>query len=122
MTLQFLLGLALTLFGMPTLHAEVAEEQLTTVEYVVADWVVPISPSQSFADELMMRVREKVAPDSWYEAGGRGTMSYDAKRFVLTVRQTATVHGHVRSFIDALTRQPVSLEVRVDVAARLQRA
>ena len=96
-----------------------AEDDLTTASYPVADLVVPISVQgkadklKTSENELMAHIRKLVAPASWEQAGGPGSMRYECEGYVLHVRQTAEVHAELKAFLGTLLREQVSVEVRI---------
>jgi type II secretory pathway component GspD/PulD (secretin) len=96
-----------------------AGNDLTTVVYPVADLVHPISANRTAEkittseNELMAHLRKKVAPATWEQAGGQGSIRYERKGYVLHVRQTAKVHAELKSFLDQLLREQVSVETRI---------
>ena len=112
----------LVLLAATLLSAEIARAQssdLTTVVYPVADLVVPIAANRpgekltTSENELMAHLRKKVAPATWEQAGGQGSMRYEPKGFVLHVRQSAKVHAELKLFLQQLMRDQVSVEVRI---------
>lgn len=96
-----------------------AGSELMTVAYSVADLVVPISANRKVEkittseNELMAHLRKKVAPATWEQAGGQGSMRYEPKGYGLHVRQTPKVHAELKSFLKQLLREQVSVEVRI---------
>jgi hypothetical protein len=118
MTIRTLLVLlAATLLSEGIARAQPSD--LSTVAYPVADLVVPISTNRpgekitTSENELMAHLRKKVAPATWEQAGGQGSMRYERKGYVLHVRQSAKVHAELKSFLDNLLREQVSIEVRL---------
>jgi type II secretory pathway component GspD/PulD (secretin) len=121
MTIRTLLVLLTTapFFAGIALAQPQPEYDLTTVVYPVADLVFPISAhgkAEKIAtseNELMAHLRKKVAPASWEQTGGQGSIRYERKGYVLHVRQTAKVHAELKAFLDQLLREQVSVEVRI---------
>jgi hypothetical protein len=96
-----------------------AGDDLTTTSYPVGDLVFPISVHRqgeqlpTSENELMGHTRKMVAPATWEQAGGQGSMRYEREGYVLRVRQTAKVHTELKAFLGALLREQVSVEVRI---------
>jgi type II secretory pathway component GspD/PulD (secretin) len=113
--------LAVTLFVEETARAQPnAEKDATTIAYPVGDWVVPISTNRNgeqiiatSENELMARIRKQVAPATWEQAGGNGSMRYERQGFKLLVRQSPKVHAELKDFLAKLRREQVSIEVRI---------
>lgn len=121
MTVRILLVLmAATLFSEGTVRAQPnVGTDLTTVGYPVADLVVPVTANPKAEKvttnekELMAHIRKKVAPATWEQTGGQGSMRYERKGYVLHIRQTAKIHAELKSFLDQLLREQVSVEARI---------
>jgi general secretion pathway protein D len=98
-----------------------ASPQLTQVVYPVADLVVPIDmgngPKQDTQeDRLVQLVSSAVAPASWKQQGGPGTLQYHPHGMALVVVQTPQVHEQVVHLLKALRRLQeveVAVELRV---------
>jgi hypothetical protein len=106
--------------------------KMVTVTYPVADLVVPINypgnrsedgvepgklakPIPSVEDALMKRIMSKVAPSTWSDKGGGGTMDYFPLPMTLVVNQTPEVQKQVADWIAATRRrhsQSVQFEIR----------
>ncbi|MCI0638937.1 MAG: hypothetical protein L0Y72_23005 [Gemmataceae bacterium] len=120
-----------------------ARPALNTVTYPVADLVVPIEsrvnldvpvmPGPRAGDpqpvpfprklarateegKLMQLLSNSVAPMTWSEAGGPGTIQYFPLGMALVISQTPDVHAEIQAMLAALRRLQdveVSLEIRV---------
>src|SRR5262249_33242353 len=104
--------------------------------YQVADLVVPIAnytgtdcpaakgpdgkaaPAQTTEDTLIRLITSTVAPATWSEAGGPGTLQYFPRGMALVVCQTADVQEEVADLLSALRRLQ---DVEVQVEARVVR-
>jgi hypothetical protein len=113
-----------------------AKAKLVTATYNVADLVIPIdnfgpvnlkagtaacTPAQPRAaaktleDQLIHLITSAVAPKTWSDAGGPGTLDYHPMTMALVVNQTPAVQQQVADLLAALRRlqdQQVSVEVR----------
>jgi hypothetical protein len=101
-----------------------AAPALTSVAYPVAEIVVPVEgvtpPIRELArtlpskrpgqparaeckgtceDDLIACITQLVAPKSWKQAGGKGTIAYHAENMLLVVAQTADVQQKVKGFL-----------------------
>src|ERR1043165_5721690 len=121
MTVRTLLAL-LTATLLPegiALAQPTAKNDLTTFSYPVAELVVPIAANRTVEkittseNELMAHICKKVAPATWEQAGGSGSMRYEPTGYLLHVRQTPDVHARLKSFLAQLLREQVSVEVRI---------
>jgi Flp pilus assembly secretin CpaC len=101
-----------------------SEPALETVTYSVADLVIPINmepgdkkndlPSRE--DELMKLIRATVAPQTWSDKGGQGTMQYFSIGMGLVIQQTPERHEKIRSLLADLRRlqdMEVAVEIRL---------
>jgi hypothetical protein len=129
MTLTAALGLALALPALadakPTgRRGESASQDsaVTRVVYPVAELVVPIdygdgrACDQTLEGRLMELIKTSVAPKSWQDQGGAGTLEYVAQGMFLTVNQSREAQGEVADLLAALRRLQdveVAVEVRV---------
>jgi hypothetical protein len=100
---------------------------LRQVVYPVADLVVPIDmgdegkagilvKGQPLHERLMQLISSTVAPASWKEHGGRGTLQFMPLGMALVITQTPEVHGEVADLLKALRRVQdieVAVELRV---------
>jgi type II secretory pathway component GspD/PulD (secretin) len=98
--------------------------KMLTQTYQVADLVVPIAdkvgePNQpapaTAEDKLIKLLVETVAPASWAEHGGPGTIDYFPLTMSLVINQSAAVHEQIADLLAALRRMQdleVALEVR----------
>jgi hypothetical protein len=115
----FLLLAALMLLEGVAVAQSIAGNDFTTISYSVDELVFDISPQQkadqytTSENKLIARIREKVAPATWEQAGGSGRMWYEWKGFVLHVYQTPAVHAELQSFLRQLQRGEVSVETRI---------
>jgi general secretion pathway protein D len=70
--------------------------------------------TQTRKETLINTVKETISPESWFDAGGEGTITYyeDKK---LIVRQTREVHNQIKDLIDEMQRtlgEQVGIEAR----------
>ncbi|MHC4221682.1 MAG: type II secretion system protein GspD, partial [Planctomycetota bacterium] len=73
-----------------------------------------LEEAQERADELMLLIQETIEPDSWYEAGGEGTITvYGGKKLI--VRQTNSVHSELEKLLAEMRK---SLGHQVSIEAR----
>jgi hypothetical protein len=107
---------------------------VTRVVYPVAELVVPIdygdgrASDQTLEGRLMELIKGTIAPKSWKDNGGAGTLEYAAQGMVLIVNQNREVQGEVVALLAALRRLQdveVAVEVRVvhlspEMAARFR--
>jgi general secretion pathway protein D len=110
--------------------------EVVQVVYSVADLVVPIdvpqgdqrAPSATLEGRLMELIRSTVAPSSWQEAGGPGSVQYYPLGMALVVSQTRAVQEEVADLLAALRRLQdveVCVEMRIvqvnpELAARFR--
>lgn len=78
---------------------EAADQLLTTGQYAVRDLLHADYPSQSM-DDLIRVVMTSVAPDTWEDTGGPGTIC--AYQGILIVRQTDHAHEEIVNLIRGL--------------------
>jgi general secretion pathway protein D len=74
------------------------------------------TPDQPMADQLIKLIARAIAPQSWQENGGKGTMDYHPFTMALVVKQTPAVQERIESFLAELRRLQeldVAVEVRV---------
>jgi type II secretory pathway component GspD/PulD (secretin) len=96
-------------------------DTLTQVVYAVAELVVPIGTDGSSKPatreaQLMELIRKTVAPTSWQEQGGSGSMQYYPLGMALVVRQSPAVQAQVVDLLKALRRLQdveVAIELRL---------
>jgi len=92
--------------------------------YPVADLVVPIEdhdgtpkpPPRTIEGALMELIRATIAPASWQDKGGRGTVQYHPLGMSLVIEQTPAVHAEILDLLNALRRLQ---ELEVCMEARL---
>lgn len=78
-------------------------------------YVGNVSPTkQSMQDMLIKLITNTVAPQSWAEVGGAGTIDYMPIGMALVINQTPDVQEQVQDLLDALRRLQ-DLEVAVEV-------
>jgi general secretion pathway protein D len=96
----------------------------TQVTYSVGDLVIPIDdcdktpgqPRETTEAQLMELVRALVAPSSWQERGGQGTLQYYPLGMSLVVNQTPEAHAAIADLLKALRRLQdiqVAVELRM---------
>jgi hypothetical protein len=101
-------------------------ENLMPVTYAVADLVVPIDYLDVPADGdqkgktkeewLIRMITRSVAPTTWENAGGPGTVQYHPLGMSLVVRQSPEVHARIRNLLETMRRVQnveVAVEMRV---------
>jgi hypothetical protein len=118
----------------PSRHAKA---KLVPAVYNVADLVIPVDKTPrvinvgagaascepagprpaptTLETQLIQLITSAIAPRTWSENGGSGTIDYHPLTMSLIVNQTAAVQGQVRDLLAALRRmqdQEVSVEVR----------
>ncbi len=79
---------------------EAARGRLVTATYQVADLV----GGDTMADALIRLIVRTVAPESWDERGGSGTIEYFRLGTALVVKQTPDVQEQIADFLAALRR------------------
>lgn len=87
------------------------------VTYPVADLVVPAAggPKHTLERQLVEALTSCVAPNTWHDVGGLGTIEYYPLTLSLVVRQTADVHEQVAEMLAQMRKNQdvqVSVEVR----------
>lgn len=103
---------------------------IVTATYQVADLVVPVGdaaliagrrdarpakPPKTTEEDLIKRLKKSVAPASWVDAGGGGSIDYFPLSMSLVVNQTPAVQGQIHDWLTALRRQnetQVAFEIR----------
>ncbi|MFQ3648868.1 MAG: hypothetical protein SNJ75_00935 [Gemmataceae bacterium] len=66
--------------------------------------------------QLIKLIQESIAPESWVDVGGAGTIAYHPVTFGLVVNQTPDIQEQIQDLLQALRRlqdQSVSIEVRL---------
>jgi hypothetical protein len=88
---------------------EEAENDLIVKMYQVADLITPPKKSDLFGeqgapalDALVETITTVVAPDSWDEVGGAGTINDEVEWGLLAVAQTHDVHQQIESLLAAI--------------------
>jgi hypothetical protein len=107
---------------------ECARGRLKQVTYSVADLVVPVAtpgesdtdgkarPQTTIEDRLINLIANTVAPDTWMNNGGPGTMQYFPLGMALVINQYQDVHEQIQELLCALRRLQdleVALEIRL---------
>lgn len=87
---------------------EEAETPLVTQVYAVADLVVPLpqpdaKPRPDF-EPLIKLITESVAPESWNDKGGTGSLAPFESNLSLVISQTADVHEQIADLLEELRR------------------
>lgn len=92
-----------------------AAETMVQRMYPVTDLVVPIpeysddgkqkAAKELLHQELMERIKKSVAPESWEELGGQGTMQFFPLGMSLVIRQSPTAHQKIKRLLIALRRK-----------------
>jgi beta-lactamase regulating signal transducer with metallopeptidase domain len=96
----------------------VATPSLQAADAQAAPAPVPLASANNTATlehRLMRLIVKKVAPASWSEHGGRGTIDYYPLGMALVIRQTPAIHAQITELLAGLRRAQdleVSLEVR----------
>jgi type II secretory pathway component GspD/PulD (secretin) len=110
------------------LSASVGRAEETRLEqrvFAVSDLVVTLAPHEVGAmttaeDRLIKLITDTIAPRSWSENGGRGTIDYHPLTMSLVINQTPAVQDQVADLLAAQRRlldTEVSVEMKfVDVA------
>jgi type II secretory pathway component GspD/PulD (secretin) len=95
-----------------------ADGKLVRKTYSVADLVIPVGEKDSakMNEEMLIKlITSTIAPESWAEMGGPGTIEYFPQTYGLVTNQTADVQDQVQDLLQALRRlqdQQVATEVR----------
>jgi general secretion pathway protein D len=113
----------------PAAHAQIAgaapgaslpdQPKLVLKPYQVADLVIPVGAGKEVkTDEarLIKLIQNTVAPKSWAQMGGQGTIDYFPLTLTLVVNQTPDVQEQVADLLARLRREQdtqVALEVRL---------
>ena len=79
-----------------------AEGRQTVVAYRVAEFVDQGSDGQAGFDELITLITTVVEPDSWQEAGGKGSVAVNLPTGALVIRQSQDVHEQIQQLLSAL--------------------
>jgi type II secretory pathway component GspD/PulD (secretin) len=74
----------------------------------------PRNPNQTMEDVLMKLITNTVAPQSWSEVGGAGTIDYFPLGMALVINQTPDIQEQIAELLAALRRLQ-DLEVAVEV-------
>jgi hypothetical protein len=97
---------------------QAADARLVQQTYSVADLVIPVagkSPTTTSEEQLIQLITSTIAPDSWVDMGGVGTIEYFPNTMALIINQTPDVLEQVQDLLAALRRlndQEVATEVR----------
>ena len=132
--------LALGVLFVGGLAARAETPKLVQRTYPVADLIIPMEASaapSAFAsdatkvspsttqDHLMRLIRGTIAPASWAEVGGRGTIDYFPLGMALVINQTPAVQEQIDALLHSLREnldKEVTVEVRVvSIGARMAR-
>jgi hypothetical protein len=107
---------------------EGARGRLRQVTYSVADLVVPVAnaadlesdgkvqPQATLEDQLMRLISNTIAPDTWTNNGGPGTLQYFPLGMALVINQYQDVHEQIQELLCALRRlqdTEIAVEIRV---------
>lgn len=84
---------------------------------VAAPKVAEGASADNLAEQFADAISETVAPESWKEAGGQGTIA--ATRGALFVRQTRSIHNQIRAALQAATPEVPRILVPQGVNASL---
>jgi hypothetical protein len=95
--------------------------KMCTKTFCVADLVVPIpsssnQESKTEEEKLIKRIMINIAPKSWWEMGGAGTIAYFPLTMSLVVNQTVDVQEKIEALLATLRREqetPVMVELRL---------
>jgi type II secretory pathway component GspD/PulD (secretin) len=104
---------------------EHAHGKLMNITYSVGDLVIPVTvpgacgkkakPPGTTEEQLIKLITSSVAPRTWSEMGGKGTVDYFPLTMALVVNQTPDVQEQISDLLSALRRQQeteVSVEIR----------
>ncbi|MEM8681108.1 MAG: DUF4974 domain-containing protein [Planctomycetota bacterium] len=86
---------------------------IVSEETATADMTCRLYPIERFknsADELQATLVDIVAPDSWTDRGGEGSLVSLADATILLVRQTDKVHQKIDSLLEGLTQLGTSFD------------
>jgi hypothetical protein len=92
------------------------------VDYPVADLVVPIrgldgqDETEAKVDWLIQRIKRTVAPQTWDDQGGAGSIQYFPKDMVLVVHNSPPVQARVNRLLETMRR---AQDVQVAVETRI---
>jgi RNA polymerase sigma factor (sigma-70 family) len=115
---------SVTSMAKPTKAAGAAQPPGTRprVVYAVADLVVPIQgldgndPSITKEGWLIQKIKRTVAPQTWEDQGGKGSIQYLPLGHALVVRNSPSVHASINRLLETMRRAQdiqVSVELRV---------
>jgi Bacterial type II and III secretion system protein len=108
--------------------AVAGEDELKTITYPVADLVIPIMNAgeglvrlkgtnpPTVEASLVDAIERSIAPKSWENVGGRGTIQYQPGGMALVIKQNQENHEHISDLLAVLRRLhslQVALEVRM---------
>jgi hypothetical protein len=79
------------------------QDKLIQRTYPVADLII-FGDDPSCQDELIKNIEQIIAPMSWQEHGGCGTIDYYPLGMALVANQTAEVHECLNAYLTALRR------------------
>jgi hypothetical protein len=104
-------------------------QKMVTATYQVADLIVPVrdasftagpgagkpaQPVKTTEEELIKRLTKSVAPASWVDAGGPGTIDYFPLSMSLVINQSPAIQEQVADLLTALRREK-DLQVVVEI-------
>ena len=117
-----------------------ASKKLRLVTYQVAHLIMPIGnedgdlapfiyrkystknkrkPGETAEDVLLWVITSTIAPDSWSDTGGKGTIQYFPLGLALVVNQTAEVQEQVAALLTALQREQAEVDIEYRLNAML---
>jgi type II secretory pathway component GspD/PulD (secretin) len=90
-----------------------AKGNLLSVTYPISDLTMRFqngrnAPDQEAVDHLIEAITTTVAPESWTEQGGPGSITFSEKNVNLVVRQTADAQREIQSLLARLRRERTS--------------
>ena len=90
-----------------------AKGNLLSVTYPISDLAMRIrngrnAPDQEAVENLIETITTTVAPESWTEQGGPGSVTFSEKNVNLVVRQTADVQREIQGLLARLRRERTS--------------
>jgi type II secretory pathway component GspD/PulD (secretin) len=108
----------------PKDHCRPKVARLVQTTYPVADLVIPVgsaelgenrhAPHETTEKQLMRLLQSAIAPETWADCGGRGTVHYYPNGVLLVVNQTPEVQEQVAELLGALRRlQDVQVAVEI---------
>ncbi len=109
---RFVLALAAAALALPAARAG---DPLLQRVYPVGDLVVPAPAGAPDPQKLIRTITTQVAPASWVDKGGAGTVDYLPIGMSLVVHQTPAVHEQVVQLLESLRwpRCQIAFEVRL---------